>query len=370
MSDSMTSAQVEDILSSIRRLVSEENRSGAPEESSAAKPVDRLVLTPSLRVEVQNAETDEKSTAETELDLSEPPEHEGEADGLIDDAIATETVSNFVLEDEPGDGFEPPVEDEPPMAFEFRRLGDVRLRDAGFYPAENASASEADGVSTDVEPDEGIKPSDDATDEDKGRPFSVSILKRSESEEEADATGENEAEVSLGEKIAALETLIARRSDQWEPDRADEGEYAGSDAPPLEWQDAEISEADFIQNEAELGPATLEAEEIFEQGDDEAQDLPLDDTSDNKAYSDVPDDLDIGDQSYAEADENVELTDEDEAAFMPEDEALLDEEALREIIADVVRQELQGALGERITRNVRKLVRREIHRALAAQDLE
>jgi cell pole-organizing protein PopZ len=42
---------------------------------------------------------------------------------------------------------------------------------------------------------------------------------------------------------------------------------------------------------------------------------------------------------------------------------------LREMVADIVRQELQGTLGERITRNVRKLVRREIHRALAAHDL-
>lgn len=50
--------------------------------------------------------------------------------------------------------------------------------------------------------------------------------------------------------------------------------------------------------------------------------------------------------------------------------AVIDEEALREMVADIVRQELQGALGERITRNVRKLVRREIHRALAAHDLD
>ena len=49
---------------------------------------------------------------------------------------------------------------------------------------------------------------------------------------------------------------------------------------------------------------------------------------------------------------------------------VLDEDALRELVSDIVREELQGALGERITRNVRKLVRREIHRALAAQELE
>ena len=38
--------------------------------------------------------------------------------------------------------------------------------------------------------------------------------------------------------------------------------------------------------------------------------------------------------------------------------------ALRELVAEIVREELQGGLGERITRNVRKLVRAEIQRAL------
>ena len=46
----------------------------------------------------------------------------------------------------------------------------------------------------------------------------------------------------------------------------------------------------------------------------------------------------------------------------------VDEEALRELVSDILRQELQGALGERITRNVRKLVRREIQRALQSKD--
>ena len=52
------------------------------------------------------------------------------------------------------------------------------------------------------------------------------------------------------------------------------------------------------------------------------------------------------------------------------EEPALDEAALREMIADIVREELQGSLGERITRNVRKLVRREIHRAMASYDLD
>jgi hypothetical protein len=53
-----------------------------------------------------------------------------------------------------------------------------------------------------------------------------------------------------------------------------------------------------------------------------------------------------------------------------QEEGILDEETLRRIVADVVRQELQGALGERITRNVRKLVRREIRLMLAADELD
>lgn len=52
------------------------------------------------------------------------------------------------------------------------------------------------------------------------------------------------------------------------------------------------------------------------------------------------------------------------------EETVIDEDFLRDIVSEIVREELQGALGERITRNVRKLVRREIHRALASRDFD
>jgi hypothetical protein len=48
---------------------------------------------------------------------------------------------------------------------------------------------------------------------------------------------------------------------------------------------------------------------------------------------------------------------------------VIDEHLLREMVRDILRDELQGALGERITRNVRKLVRAEIARALSSRDL-
>lgn len=48
----------------------------------------------------------------------------------------------------------------------------------------------------------------------------------------------------------------------------------------------------------------------------------------------------------------------------------LDGEALRALVADLIRQELQGPLGERITRNVRRMIRREINRSLESRELD
>ncbi len=49
---------------------------------------------------------------------------------------------------------------------------------------------------------------------------------------------------------------------------------------------------------------------------------------------------------------------------------VLDEEALEAFVREMIREELRGVLGERITRNVRKLVRAEINRALTARGLD
>jgi hypothetical protein len=46
---------------------------------------------------------------------------------------------------------------------------------------------------------------------------------------------------------------------------------------------------------------------------------------------------------------------------------ILDEESLREVINALVREELQGELGERINRNLRKLIRREVLQVLEEQ---
>ncbi len=65
------------------------------------------------------------------------------------------------------------------------------------------------------------------------------------------------------------------------------------------------------------------------------------------------------------------LPEQGAASLQPEDEAMLfNEDVLRELVRDILREELAGKMGERITRNIRKLVRAEIARSLAAQEYE
>lgn len=68
--------------------------------------------------------------------------------------------------------------------------------------------------------------------------------------------------------------------------------------------------------------------------------------------------------SVAESDED------NDDLFGAGEDAVIDMEMLRDLIAQVIREELQGPLGERITRNVRKLVRQEIARALETQKFD
>ena len=138
---------------------------------------------------------------------------------------------------------------------------------------------------------------------------------------EAEAAFFADQSESLTSKIAALEAVIGKTDDQWEPDDTGSSDYSGTEAPSMKWDDV---------------------------------------GSDNDA-----------DNAEGDNAETVEVDVEpQQAAFSQSADELLDEDALRDIVSEIVREELQGALGERITRNVRKLVRREIHGALAAQELE
>jgi cell pole-organizing protein PopZ len=150
----------------------------------------------------------------------------------------------------------------------------------------------------------------------------------------------------LEAKIAELEVVIGEQGLRWEPDGSGFREDADAEETLTgnirEWVDHE----DTATPEEAPVVEPLEAEGLKVVSEPEPVDEAL---------------------VFEMEDETREAGAE---AFVYDDEAVIDEETLRDMVAEIVREELQGALGERITRNVRKLVRREIGRVLASREFE
>lgn len=136
-------------------------------------------------------------------------------------------------------------------------------------------------------------------------------------------TAKHPERVSLETKIAELEAAVTAQPEDWEPD---EGEAFAPDA----WAASAFQKP---------------------RPDDSAQD----------------------DQSRAEM--VAQLAREVEEAIgigqaKPKPAPEMDMDMLRGMVVQIIREELAGEMGEKITRNVRKLVRREINRVLASRSLD
>lgn len=156
-------------------------------------------------------------------------------------------------------------------------------------------------------------------------PAETVTFRHADQTEKPEAKPDDSAEnlTSLESTIAELEAAIGEQDEEWEPDGSEFEEDA-------------------------------EAEAVMT--------APIRDMmGDKKSMDEIED---------AEIIEDEKSGDDLAAGLFAGDDPEFDEEALREMVSEIVRQELQGALGERITRNVRKLVRREINRVLAAQDFD
>ena len=308
MTEPVTNAQIEDVLSSIRRLVSDEVRKEVPlaEAVEQEKPAaaTRLVLTPALRV----ADTDEDEPVAAER---------SDAGAHVNDGDIAELPEDTPWE-EPG----------------------ATLYEAAGVKVVEITDEDEEALSDEESADEDIADigADEADDE---LPFFVHHVEPTEASEVQDQDT-SDVDRDSGEftaRIAAVEAVVAGLEDQWEPDGTGGDDYAGHPVETLPWQD--FSEADKDPDPAPEAESFVEQDAVPVEEAEAAPDIAASGDA-------APDDLDV----------------------LSSDETYLDEESLRELVADIVRQELQGALGERITRNVRKLVRREIHRALVAQDLE
>lgn len=186
-----------------------------------------------------------------------------------------------------------------------------------------------------------------------------------------------ESRSRLETTIAELEAAINGKPEEWEPD--------GSEATPvMDWAST-LAEPAFLTSRNGIKSGTIEdAEEVVEDVVEEARPFVLSGATTLKPASiDTPDDVEATEAAtYSEVSEGLgaDLARPDTEALdgelnetltaYLEEEEILDEETLRNLVVEIVSQELQGALGERITRNVRKLVRREIHRVLSSQEFD
>ncbi|WP_019296121.1 MULTISPECIES: hypothetical protein [unclassified Leisingera] len=386
MSDPVTHAEIEDVLSSIRRLVSEDTR----QQPAAPEPAARLVLTPALRVQESDAPV-------SGLPAAEP---DAEQDTEAAEAVAKPAEpAEQAAEDLPQTGFEAQeqggdtaaiadtaaAEDlaaslapEPPLAFRHHRDRDIGRTDAD-APQETAedqapSAAAADPAETDApwgNPETtlfaaaagaGQHADDEAGDEGTHAEGEADAEKAAPvllTEESLASTTAGARAASVVRKIAELEargTAAQNRARQhWEPDSQTEAPFAGAGPDTIEWRDE---------------PLPLRRTRRADNGipDAAAEDIAPDTAADPASAEAALDPETAADSLETAVEDAVTGAAMDTLAEEGGD-SYLDEDALRDLVASIVREELQGPLGERITRNVRKLVRREIHRALAAHDL-
>ena len=285
MSDPVTNVEIEDVLSSIRRLVAQGDkpRNGAKEEENnapAQKPqAERFVLTPALRV----AEVDE---AETDDEISESDAHAAQFIAPVSEPLVLT----------PADAMQEPMVHD------------------GMTASERAS---------------------------------------------------------LEATIAELEAAVTSQPDEWEPDGSEvtPTQVTGLAAAFAAMDDENQSDDGYVDDEdgdfgnevviedAEFVPADPIVTLHPDRAEPTFRHTPADDPD-----TDYGDDLrDNGDEDGMPIPDDL---DETLAAYIAGG-SRLEQEEIRQMVVEVVRQELQGELGERITRNIRKLVRKEISRAMS-----
>lgn len=282
MSGPLSSNEIEDVVSSVRRLVSVDGRS-RPGSRPVSRDLgqDKLILTPALRVVPEEPAAEPAETLVLSAQVVEPAEAAPEPGFQVVDA-----------------DWEDPIWQESPTSLAELALG----------------AEEAELIPADEEPVSG----------------GMAPVLSDEFEEDDPET-----------VVPLLRTAQA-------PDRPDEAEPGNA---------AEIPEATADRTAAggTMAPEPVPAEA----GDPE----PAAATEPEPAE---PESWPSGSTALAASIDDVQtLVDKDGNPL-----TVLDEEALYEIVRTILREELHGVLGERITRNVRKLVRAEINRALTARALD
>lgn len=341
MSKPVSNAEIEDVLSSIRRLVSE-NAGAHRRDRSGAQGGDRLVLTPAFRV-----------------DDSSPYD----ADVLSGDDAGGEATPDPAVQE---------AADDAPAAEARAEDMDADMDAAVAILAERLTAAN-------IIPDHAETPDPGATDTPDAAEDAV-----------AEAIADDAGAPSLERRIAELEAAVDDTADEWEPDGSEAEDMPdkaifhhharpAATEPATEPVQTPWDSTDEGQPEAASGPAGEP-----DQAADNPQAGPMTDdgiaTPGESLDDETPDETPHAAASDSDPWEDVVFARPDDAhafggddiddAEVLEEESVIDEAILRDYVAQMVREELQGPIGERITHNVRRMVRREIARALALRDMD
>jgi len=367
MSDPVSSMDVEDVLSSIRRLVSEEAKTQAQGGSD-----DRDRETASKPTDVETTAPDAPHVAGPEGGLSAanfPPETTPPAqdhDQARNTAPSEDQTSQVSFRHQAAAAARREQEEKLVLtsAFRIRGMDDLR-QDEG--PTEKVAreirperphlrpVETTDRISTPSEPAQ-EQPREDLGQQASSNDFATdNAEKRSQPDGSASSSGLR----SWPFQFAPEDTLFERAKSEMEgvtPPAPDESVTAYTQ-----------SQTRTTEAKAENSESTTRLEGLRDRLQDIAADKPeTDDRHDTDSARRSPN---------AEPSETIDYHPSDDdpldgVSLLDEDETVIDEEILRDMVSEMVRQELQGELGDRITRNVRKLVRREIQRALASREFE
>lgn len=307
MSDPVSNAEIEDVLSSIRRLISE---SKASEGQEASTKTEKLVLTPAFRVH------DESNSKP-----SSPAPQRDRVLELEDPVIGAGTRSRHVDE-----AAKPITREEKPQEAE-------RLQ----------AEAETPRSSTDDHPIPVFS----------HRGYSKTPVEDAEelpplmSEAEQDAT-------TLTGRFAEFEYSANQKPDAWEADEGDE-----------------TAQSDVLMFHA----ARLRTDSDEGITDTETRDWPKGEDAPEAPFVAVKDATDAERQPPNELRQNhsaplVPDAHAGDVEIVGDDTDIIDEEVVQAMVARLVREELQGEVGEKITQSIRRFVRREIERALTLKGLE
>lgn len=364
MADSAPDPEVEDVLSSVRRLVSQELPRRSAQKAmlgdSGALVLtsnDRVEGDPKVRVEKRSLEqriAELEAAVDDGLDEFEPDGSEDQSQHRPDRIVYTRPTG-----DEAGSN----------RTRSMLRLSEIALIETG--PANEAVGGEDTPLefrreapmAEDVEPEEGSA---------VVRPFShdpddvIDRIERrmQEGPETADTAAvskpsEPEVEDDFDEKLsAAVAASLAGDADKVDDRGARDADLLSEEdvngveiEPSIEFasdaKDATVKEVVADKPEVAVENVAATASEIPEA--EVIEELSADELA-----------------SKATSDANAEPVVDAKAALA----AIPDEDAMRLLVGRLIREELRGELGESITRNVRKLVRREIMRVIESRDLD